>query len=111
MPRFGTRRALTILCTVLCTASFLWYVVLPAQTSADQTRAIGIVENALKTLEKSPDMALPQNLKTKHGSPNHLVIVPGHAIWKGGSWQGRADSEWYVYPRAHQTLLVFRMFR
>lgn len=32
-------------------------------------------------------------------APNarNLIVVAGHAIWTGGSQQGNADSEWYVF--------------
>ena len=90
MPRFG-RRTLTALSIFLCTTIIFWYKLVPFST--DHSRAITVVEDALKSLDTGSDL-VPASKEASHAS--HLVLVPAHAIWKGGPENGLSDSEWSV---------------
>lgn len=41
-------------------------------------------------------------------TPNHLVIVCGHAIWLGGPQNGHDESEWLIesYKKGETPILI-----
>lgn len=82
-----------VLSMFTCSAIFMWYILFDV-SDIDQTRAISAVQSALKTLDSNPSMLPEVDVAAAHAS--HLVMVPGHAIWRGGSAQGRSASEWLV---------------
>lgn len=58
----------------------------------DSSQAITAVESAIKALDSNP--AVIPEIDKAAVDASHLVIVPGHAIWKGGPTQGQDPNEW-----------------
>lgn len=63
-----------------------------APAGVDSNKAILAVESAIKALDANPEVIPAIDNAAVHAT--HLVIVPGHAIWKGGDTQGKDSSEW-----------------
>lgn len=70
----------------------MWYSFSDPSANVDRSKAIFKVQSALKALNLDPVSAM----NSKAIEATHMVMVPGHAIWKGGSTQGRLSSEWEV---------------
>lgn len=91
MIRVGRHRVALVLGLVVSTTLLIWYLcIVPADVG--EIKAIHAIETALKTLDSNPNASPAINPAAAEA--NHMVMVPGHAIWKGGSTQGQAPSEW-----------------